>query len=97
VLIVNVATYWAFTHHYLSMNALQSNYQDLVVLGFPCNQFGMVSYTDSNTVHAFYVQNWHMQMYGRSSTHTAFPFDQGVWQWSGKQLLASTSNDLTEK
>jgi len=23
------------------MNALQSNYQDLVVLGFPCNQFGM--------------------------------------------------------
>jgi hypothetical protein len=45
VLIVNVATYWALTHHYLGMNALQSNYQDLVVLGFPCNQFGMVSYS----------------------------------------------------
>jgi hypothetical protein len=49
VLIVNVATYWAFTHHYLGMNALQSNHQDFVVLGFPCNQFGMVSLPDSTT------------------------------------------------
>nr|CAD7402498.1 unnamed protein product [Timema cristinae] len=31
----------AFTGHYWGLNALQSAFQDLVVLGFPCNQFGM--------------------------------------------------------
>lgn len=28
------------THQYLGLNALNNNYTDLVVLGFPCNQFG---------------------------------------------------------
>ena len=96
VLIVNVATYWAFTHHYLGMNALQSNHQDLVVLGFPSNQFGKVSYTESNNVYTFDVQSWQMQTYEGSSIHLAFPLNQVVWQLSGTQLLASISNDLTE-
>lgn len=42
VLIANVATYWAFTNHYLGLNALQSKYSNgLVILAFPCNQFGL--------------------------------------------------------
>jgi len=42
VIIVNVATYWGHTPHYLDYNALTSNYsaQPFVILGFPCNSFG---------------------------------------------------------
>uniref|UniRef100_A0A1B6C1V4 Glutathione peroxidase n=1 Tax=Clastoptera arizonana TaxID=38151 RepID=A0A1B6C1V4_9HEMI len=40
VLIVNVATYCSFTEHYNGLNELQTKFQkDLVILGFPCNQF----------------------------------------------------------
>lgn len=39
ILIVNVATFWSFTHHYHGLNALQHSYKDLVILGIPCNQF----------------------------------------------------------
>jgi len=42
LLIVNVATYWGLTiPSYNGLNALAEEYQgtDLVILGFPCNQF----------------------------------------------------------
>lgn len=42
VLIVNVASRCGFTKQYTGLEALYAKYQDkgLVVLGFPCNQFG---------------------------------------------------------
>ena len=40
MLIVNVASECGLTPHYKGLQALYDNYDDLVVLGFPCNQFG---------------------------------------------------------
>lgn len=42
VLIVNVASQCGFTPQYTGLEALYKKYQDrgLVILGFPCNQFG---------------------------------------------------------
>lgn len=41
ILIVNVATYWGYTHQYLELDALQLEFpKRLAILGFPCNQFG---------------------------------------------------------
>lgn len=42
VLIVNTASKCGFTYQYEGLEALHEGYkdQDLVVLGFPCNQFG---------------------------------------------------------
>jgi len=42
VLVVNVATYWGLTFQYNELNALHTAYDDLEVLAFPCNQFGLV-------------------------------------------------------
>lgn len=39
ILVVNVATFWSFTWHYVGLNALYREYKDLVIVGFPCNQF----------------------------------------------------------
>ena len=47
VLVYNVATYWGLTTpSYTQINELANYYagQDLVILGFPCNQFGLVRY-----------------------------------------------------
>ena len=46
VMVYNVATFWLDTvASYTQINALADKYagQDLVILGFPCNQFGWVS------------------------------------------------------
>jgi len=42
LVIVNVASQCGFTPHYVGLQKLQEDYGDkgLVVLGFPCNQFG---------------------------------------------------------
>ncbi len=42
VVIVNVASKCGLTGHYTGLQALHEKYKDkgLVVLGFPCNQFG---------------------------------------------------------
>jgi glutathione peroxidase len=42
VLIVNVASKCGFTPQYKGLEELHKTYQDkgLVILGFPCNQFG---------------------------------------------------------
>ncbi|WP_218079601.1 glutathione peroxidase [Anthocerotibacter panamensis] len=41
-LVVNVASYCGYTPHYRGLQQLYNDYQDkgLVVLGFPCNDFG---------------------------------------------------------
>ena len=41
LLIVNVASYCGFTYQYNSLEKLYNTYKDkLVILAFPCNQFG---------------------------------------------------------
>ena len=41
LLLVNVASKCGFTHQYKALQRLSDNYQqELIVIGFPCNQFG---------------------------------------------------------
>jgi len=55
LLIVNVASHCGFTPQYKALEALYRNYKDrgLVVLGFPCNQFGRQEPGDETQIRQF--------------------------------------------
>ncbi|MGI9273751.1 MAG: glutathione peroxidase [Endozoicomonas sp.] len=60
VLIVNTASKCGFTPQYQGLEALHKKYQDegLVVLGFPCNQFGKQEPGTSDDIGAFCEKNY---------------------------------------
>ena len=60
VLVVNTASECGFTYQYEGLEALHQQYKDkgLVVLGFPCNQFGQQEKGDSATIGAFCQKNY---------------------------------------
>lgn len=47
LLLVNVASFWGITYQYLGLNALVTKFagRKFDIIGVPCNQFGLVSYT----------------------------------------------------
>lgn len=55
LLIVNTASQCGFTPQYQGLQALYNQYQDrgLVVLGFPCNQFGQQEPGGANEIKSF--------------------------------------------
>ena len=60
VLIVNTASKCGFTPQYKGLEALYNQYKDegLVILGFPCNQFGQQEQGDSTEIGAFCEKNY---------------------------------------
>ncbi len=60
LLIVNTASQCGFTPQYAGLEKLYREYGDkgLVVVGFPCNQFGKQEPGDANEIGAFCQQNY---------------------------------------
>jgi glutathione peroxidase len=60
LLIVNTASQCGFTPQYAGLEQLYRNYADkgLVVLGFPCNQFGGQEPADAEGIEAFCRENF---------------------------------------
>lgn len=60
VLIVNTASECGYTYQYEGLEALYKKYQDqgLVILGFPCNQFGKQEKGDNAQIGAFCQKNY---------------------------------------
>ncbi len=60
VLIVNTASKCGFTPQYRALEELYQRYHDqgLVILGFPCNQFGHQEPGDSNEIATFCEKNY---------------------------------------
>lgn len=60
VLVVNTASECGFTYQYEGLESLYQQYKDkgLVILGFPCNQFGQQEKGDSAAIGAFCQKNY---------------------------------------
>ena len=60
LLIVNTASHCGFTPQYAGLETLYQNYKDrgLVVLGFPCNQFGGQEPGSESEIGAFCQKNY---------------------------------------
>lgn len=83
LLIVNTASKCGFTPQYTELEQLHEKYADkgLVVLGFPCNQFGQQEPGDSSEIANFCQRNYGVkfQMFSkidvnRSSEHPLYKF-----------------------
>lgn len=49
LILINVASFWGYTHYYPALNALNNQYTDVAILGVPCNQFGHQEPEDNST------------------------------------------------
>ncbi|MDO6782452.1 glutathione peroxidase, partial [Marinovum sp. 1_MG-2023] len=60
VLIVNTASKCGFTYQYEGLQKLHEQYKDqgLVILGFPCNQFGQQEKGDASEISEFCQINY---------------------------------------
>lgn len=60
VLVVNTASKCGFTNQYEGLEALYQEYKDegLVILGFPCNQFGEQEKGDDGEIASFCQKNY---------------------------------------
>ena len=60
LLIVNVASKCGFTPQYEGLEKLYKKYEDqgLVILGFPCNQFGEQEPGSNEEIHSFCTRNY---------------------------------------
>lgn len=53
ILIVNVASYCGYTSQYTDLQILSQEFEDLVVIGVPCNQFGFQEPFSSDSIKSF--------------------------------------------
>lgn len=58
VLIVNTATQCGFTPQYAALQQLAEKYKDLVILDFPCNQFGQQAPEPIKKINEFCTTNY---------------------------------------
>ena len=95
LLIVNVASQCGFTPQYKGLEALYRKYQDkgLVVLGFPCDQFGHQEPGDETEIKRFCSLNYDVcQDRGERCRHaSAVPISQ-----KGKARAARQRGDQVE-
>ena len=62
VLIVNTASYCGLTYHYSGLENLYNEYKDqgLIIIGFPCNQFGKQEPGTSEEIQDFCDNNYNI-------------------------------------
>ena len=96
MLIVNTASACGFTPRFAGLEALHQAYADkgLVVLGFPCNQFGGQDPGSNDEIASFCQRNYGVQFPMLARIDVKGEQAAPLWQWLSAQapgLLGSTS------
>jgi glutathione peroxidase len=115
MLIVNVASKCGFTPQYEGLEALYNKYKDtgLVVLGFPCNQFGSQEPGDDEEVKNFCSLTYHVSfpMFSKvdvngKETHPLYQFlkseEKGIFgteaiKWNFTKFLVDRKGNVLHR
>ncbi|MBI3233497.1 MAG: glutathione peroxidase [Bacteroidetes bacterium] len=88
VLIVNVASYCGYTGQYETLQKLSEQYKDkLVVIGFPCNQFGMQEPGSTESIKSFCSSKYHVTFLMMDKLHVKGKDQHPVYQWLTSKAL----------
>ncbi|UNK41139.1 glutathione peroxidase [Luteimonas sp. S4-F44] len=83
LLIVNVASRCGFTPQYAGLQGLWQDYRDrgLVVLGFPCDQFGHQEPGDADAIRNFCALNYAVDFPMFAKVEVNGPNAHPLWAW----------------
>lgn len=83
MLLVNTASQCGFTKQYTGLEALHRRYaeQGLVVIGFPCNQFGQQEPGDASTIGAFCQKNFGVSFLMADKIDVNGPHSHPLWNY----------------
>ena len=92
ILFVNVASNCGFTKQYEGLESLHKKYKDdgLVVIGFPCNQFGSQEPGTDNEIAEFCKTNYDVTFTIASKIEVNGPNSHPIYKWinekSGREI-----------
>ena len=94
VLIVNVASQCGATPQYAPLQTLQKTYKDdgLVVLGFPCNQFGMQEPGSNQKIKEFCSSKFHVTFTMMDKCDVKGKDQHPIYQWLTRSDLNGIEN-----
>lgn len=87
MLIVNTASHCGFTPQFAGLEELHKQYGDkgLVVLGFPCNQFGAQDPGSNDEIAAFCQTNYGVDFPMMAKVDVNGPEADPLWKWLAEQ------------
>ena len=87
LLLVNVASRCGFTPQYTGLEQLWQDYREhgLVVIGFPCNQFGAQEPGDAARIRAFCSLDYPVSFPLSARIEVNGPAADPLWQWLSTQ------------
>lgn len=93
VMVVNTASQCGFTSQYTALQQLHECYaDDLVILGFPCNDFGAQEPGNSSEIAGFCEKNYGVTFPMMSKIHVGGAQRHPVYDW----LCSSTMNGVAD-
>jgi glutathione peroxidase len=96
ILIVNVASKCGFTSQYEDMQKLHEQYKDeLVVIGFPCNQFGGQEPGSASSIQTFCRSNFGVEFPMSEKIDVKGDNQHPIYQWlSNKEANGQSSSSV---
>lgn len=85
ILIVNVASECGFTPQYHDLETLQRRFDDLVIIGVPCNQFGGQEPASEKEISAFCTSNFNVSFLLTEKINVKGKEQHPLYQWLTKK------------
>jgi len=93
VLIVNVASYCGYTGQYKGLQELHEKFGDkLIILGFPCNQFGMQEPGSNQKIKEFCSSKFHVTFTMMDKCDVKGKDQHPIYQWLTRSDLNGIEN-----